>query len=463
MQLPLGQAAQNSALASAALAVLLGASPASARTLNVLYRADDEGSAGANMLTPVPVDGGAVITGTVNGGGSGTGDVFLLSPAGKGKPYTKTLLHVFAGGNDGVTPTSLVLDKKGNVWGITNGAGANSAGVLYELAKPAQKGAGWTYRVVLQMPAFLSDSRIGSGYGQLVFDPKGNLFGVYNMGGNPVGCDTGGCGQFFEVPAVDFKGGSKPVVSLFTFPISGGVPGGLARDAHGSFYGTTFAAGTAGDGTVWQLNPPAKRSGAWTEQIIHNFCAGPDQYGDCPDGSNPTGAPAIDANGVLYGTTYQGGAGVAFAQGGLENGSGVIWSLAPQGGGSWNFTALHTLYGFIDLNVPGPDYFVSDMIGQPVLAADGTIQSVALSGGEDYQGTTAIGAIAGGIVSVPEAGGGDTLFNNGFGVPGAQVAGPETPNGTVVADKNGNLYGATQAYYFPNQANGEGVIFQITP
>ncbi len=463
MQLPPRQAAHNCALAPAALMVLLGASPAAAGTLNILYHADDEGSAGANMLTPLPVEGGAVITGTVNGGGSGTGDVFLLSPFGKGKLYTKTLLHVFAGGNDGVTPGSLVLDKKGNAWGITTGAGTNAAGVLYELVKPTQKGAGWTYRVVLQMPAFLYDSRIGSGYGQLVFDPKGNLFGVYNMGGNQVGCDTGGCGQFFEVPAVDFKGGSKPVVSLFTFPTSGGVPGGLARDAHGNFYGTTFGAGTEGDGTVWQLVPPTKRSGGWIEQIIHNFCAVPDQYGDCPDGSNPTGAPAIDANGVLYGSTYQGGAGVAFPQGGLENGSGVIWSLAPQSSGAWNFTTLHTLYNYINLNVPGPDYFVSGLIGQPVLGAGGVIESVALSGGEDYQGTTPIGAYAGGIVSVAQAGGGDALFNTGFGVPGAQVEGPETPNGTVVADRSGNLYGATQEYYHPNQANGEGVIFQITP
>jgi hypothetical protein len=452
-------------LSPAALAVLLLAAPAAASTLQVLYHADDEGSSGANLLTPVLVSGGGVMTGTLNGRGgtdSGSGDVFLLSPGKKGAAYTKTLLHVFAGGNDGTSPTSLIADKKGNVWGVTNAAGANNAGVLFELMKPARKGS-WTYRVVLQMPAALSDSRIGSGYGQLVFDPKGNLFGVYNMGGNQVGCDTGGCGQFFEVPAVDLNGGTKPVTTLFTFPVAGGVPGGLARDAHGNFYGTTFGAGTAGMGTVWQLIPPAKRKGVWTEQIVHNFCAIPDQYGDCPDGSNPTGAPAIDANGVLCGTTFQGGAGVAFPQGGLENGSGVVWSLAPQGGGNWTLTSLWTLYGSVNLNVPGPDYFVSDMVGQPVLGPGGIIESVALSGGEDYNGNTPVGAFAGGIVAVPSAGGGDALYNNGFSVPGAQVDGPETPSTTVVADKSGNLYGASEEYYVWNGPNLEGVIYEITP
>ena len=102
-------------LSPAALAVLLLAAPAAASTLQVLYHADDEGSSGANLLTPVLVSGGGVMTGTLNGRGgtdSDSGDVFLLSPGKKGAAYTKTLLHVFAGGNDGTSPTSLIADKR---------------------------------------------------------------------------------------------------------------------------------------------------------------------------------------------------------------------------------------------------------------------------------------------------------------------------------------------------------------
>jgi hypothetical protein len=88
---------------------------------------------------------------------------------------------------------------------------------------------------------------------------------------------------------------------------------------------------------------------------------------------------------------------------------------------------------------------------------------VVQGGGAYSQGNTILGAYAGGIISVPASGGGDSVFANGFGVPGAQVEGPETPDTAVVADKSGNLYGATEQYYIPGGSNLEGVIYEVTP
>ena len=84
----------------------------------------------------------------------------------------------------------------------------------------------------------------------------------------------------------------------------GGWPeAGVARDADGNLYGTTFFGGTGtgcdiyfgGCGTVFKVDP----SGA--ETVLHSF-------GGVPDGSNPTARVSLDASGNLYGTTAFGGA-----------------------------------------------------------------------------------------------------------------------------------------------------------
>src|ERR1700684_2637241 len=47
--------------------------------------------------------------------------------------------------------------------------------------------------------------------------------------------------------------------------------GRLAAGKNGVLYGTTPAGGTANNGIVFELVPPASPGGAWTETIIHHF------------------------------------------------------------------------------------------------------------------------------------------------------------------------------------------------
>jgi uncharacterized repeat protein (TIGR03803 family) len=84
--------------------------------------------------------------------------------------------------------------------------------------------------------------------------------------------------------------------------------GGLIQATDGNLYGMTGGGGANSAGTVFKITP----SGALT--TLYNFCS----LANCADGSDP-GAGLLQAtNGILYGTTYDGGA----------NGDGAVFSLA---------------------------------------------------------------------------------------------------------------------------------------
>jgi hypothetical protein len=98
--------------------------------------------------------------------------------------------------------------------------------------------------------------------------------------------------------------------------------GGLVIAANGALFGTTFAGGTSGSGTVYELTY-AKGTG-WKETVLHNF-------GGSPDGANPESTLAFGSTGALYGTTRMGGAGF-----------GALFEMAPPttSGSPWTETVL---------------------------------------------------------------------------------------------------------------------------
>jgi uncharacterized repeat protein (TIGR03803 family) len=97
---------------------------------------------------------------------------------------------------------------------------------------------------------------------------------------------------------------------------------GLIFDSAGDLYGTTFAGGTYGYGTVFELTPTV--GGNWTETVLHNF-------GHGKDGGWLYGPVIFDKSGNLYGTTYAGGA----------HRYGTVFELTPTAGGGWTEKVLH--------------------------------------------------------------------------------------------------------------------------
>ena len=82
-----------------------------------------------------------------------------------------------------------------------------------------------------------------------------------------------------------------------------------AVDASGNLYGTTFADGQYGRGSVFKLTPSL---GGWSYTSLHDFTGG-------SDGSNPMCSLTFDSEGNIYGT----------ASGGGSHGQGVVFKIAP--------------------------------------------------------------------------------------------------------------------------------------
>src|SRR5271165_2979883 len=85
--------------------------------------------------------------------------------------------------------------------------------------------------------------------------------------------------------------------ALYSFVGTSGPLGNLCMDAAGNFYGTTFADGAYGLGSVFKLSPGPS---GWTYTSLHDFTGG-------DDGANPVSNVLFDAAGNLYGTASAGG------------------------------------------------------------------------------------------------------------------------------------------------------------
>jgi uncharacterized repeat protein (TIGR03803 family) len=368
--------------------------------------------------------------------------VFELTPGSGG--WTETQLYVFKGKayNDGDAPTSgLILDAAGNLYGVTAyGGGGNcylsgikgGCGTVYELTP---NGSTWTETILY---SFQGDK---DGYlpaGNLVFDAAGNLYGSTLFGGGYGNCNPiyGYCGTIFKLSPPGGKGGAWTETALYRFKggRDGASPnGGLIFDKQGALYGTTYFGGGSsactwhedGCGTVFELKPPAKKGGPWTEAILYRFT-------DNQAGEWPAAALVFDSKGALYGVTTVGGSG----------GGGTIFRLKP--GRVWSET---TLYAFTD----GNDGVAS--AGTLIFDSKGNLYDTSLGGsshGTVYQ------------LAPPTQGGGwtFTVLYNFTGSPDGYA-----PNAGVIFGSGGNLYGNTMQGGTGQdcQYGGCGTVFEVTP
>ena len=171
---------------------------------------------------------------TRSGGAHGDGTVFKVSPTG-----TETVLYSGGGtANDGLLPLQLVMDRAGNLYGVTELGGANQDGTLFKIS-PSGK--------TTTLYSFGGTANDGDTPERiLVGKETGNLFGTTLKGG------TNGDGTVFEF---DPRSDTETVLYSFAGGTSDGrLPmGGLVMDGAGSLYGTTSSGGAHGDGTVFKI------------------------------------------------------------------------------------------------------------------------------------------------------------------------------------------------------------------
>jgi uncharacterized repeat protein (TIGR03803 family) len=141
---------------------------------------------------------------------------------------------------------------------------------------------------------------------------------------------TFGAGTAFElVPGPNDTWDFQTLHSFAGQPGAGFPYGGLVRDAAGALYGTTYYDGAVDLGCIYRLELV---NGTWTETVLHSFKGG-------RDGAGSIAGLVFGANGELYGTTAEGGAGCS---------CGTIFKLEPQPGGAWKESIVHRFTGVAD-------------------------------------------------------------------------------------------------------------------
>jgi hypothetical protein len=263
----------------------------------------------------------------------------------------------------------------------------------------------------------------------------------------------------------------EKVLYSFQSDPDGATPvGAVVFDKAGNLYGTTRNGGASSChsvqqcGTVYQLAPPAKQGGPWTETVLYIF-----KGNTSNDGASPYGGLVIDAAGNLYGTTGYGGTGNCTVLG-ILMGCGTVFEMSPpkQKGGKWTETVLYSF--------PTPKQGFSPA-GDLVFDGAGNLYGATTYGGG--YGTTCnpyypyCGAVF--ELSPPKIKGGKwtekVLYSFKGVAAGARFGDGANPNGGLVLDRKGALYGTT--YFGGNNVKGQcqggvggtgcGIVFKLVP
>jgi uncharacterized repeat protein (TIGR03803 family) len=245
---------------------------AQAQTYTVLHYFTGGGDGSEPVAGLTLAGAGNFYGATAYGGSAGSGTVFNLRQAGSG--WILTTLYNYQGGYDGAEPEAPpAIGPDGSLYGTTYEGGPSGCvigcGTVYKLTPPANScrsaSCPWTKTVV---HSFQSSSRTDGafpGYGKLIFDQAGNLYGTTSGGG------ANGFGTVFElIPS----NGSWTETILYSFSSieDGYLPySSVIFDSVGNLFGTTQNGGPNSNGTVYELSPTGS---GWTKSILLSSMAG---------------------------------------------------------------------------------------------------------------------------------------------------------------------------------------------
>lgn len=178
----------------------------------------------------------------------------LIPPASPGGSWMGTALYSFQGGSDGSAPGGLVVDGKGNIYGVTQDGGTTGSGTAFELT-PAQNGSTWSKSILY---SFHGGNDGYAPLGRMTFDKTGNLYGTTLGGGGTTSiCPVDqGCGTVFQLIR-GASGWKERVVYRFQGPYTdGSEPQSTLLVSGQKIYGTTAAGGTVSPiayGTIFEI------------------------------------------------------------------------------------------------------------------------------------------------------------------------------------------------------------------
>jgi uncharacterized repeat protein (TIGR03803 family) len=318
---------------------------------------------------------------------------------------------------DGSYPIAAVTRIKGILYGTTSYGGANcttgypqGCGTVFSLDPKTGT------ETVLH--SFNNDGSDGWDPAAGLTEVKGLLYGTTQSGG------AYGGGTLFSI---DPSTGAEIILHSFGFPPDGLTPAAGLLDVNGTLYGTTLT-GDKGGGTIFSYG-----LSTGVEKVVYSFCS----QENCADGEVPT-APLINVNGILYGTTSNGGAGNC-----NDLPCGTVFSFDPTSG------VEMVLHSFDDNGVDGFSPRAA------VIDEKGKLFGTTVEGGSGYSGDCGTNG-CGTVFSVDVATGKENIVwsfcNQEFCPDGAD---PEA----AFIELKGSLYSTTLV----GGANGHGTVFSIKP
>jgi uncharacterized repeat protein (TIGR03803 family) len=394
--------------------------------------ANFDGTNGNNPLYISPVQGiDGNLYGTTYSGGANVvgGTVFKVTPEGK-----LSAIHSFCSQTncpDGAQPfAGLVQASDGNLYGTTSVGGIGQS-------CPVQGGCGTIFKItpsgkLTTLYSFCAQANCADGsnpVSTVVQATDGDFYGTTVAGGNSQ-CLANGCGTVFKIS----RAGKFTTLYEFcsqTNCADGANPyAGLIQGSDSNLYGASQFGGINGGGTVFKITSKG------TLTTLYSFCA----QTNCTDGAYPQGTLAQATDGVLYGTTYNGGDNGTACQ----YGCGTLFKVTLQG-------ALTTLYSFC----------------AQMNCADGANPSAELVQATDgnFYGTTVFGGKGQSFCEVNPPGCG-TVFRS---TPAGALTtlhsfcnGPYCPDGAALY---GGVVQATDAKFYGTTSYGgahDGTVFSLS-
>jgi len=343
---------------------------------------------------------------------------------------------------------SLVQGTDGNLYGTTEGGGANGAGTVFKVTPTGE---------LTTLYSFCAKTNCADGsvpFGGLVLGTDGNFYGTTSEGGISSDPCGGDCGTIFKITPA----GKLTTLHMFDSTDGYATPfGPLVQAINGDFYGTTQS------GTVYSITPGgmfttvlADGAGGYaliqaTNGIFYGTGGGgPDgvvfsvtsrgklttlhSFDGSTDGSYPFGPLVQASNGNFYGTTSQGGPNDSCnSQPPIFIGCGMVFEITPEG-------TLTTLKNFDSSDGEYPN-------GSMIQATNGKFYGTSVYGGAPGPCYISCGT----IFSITSEG---TLTT----VHSFDATDGENPSGGLVQATNGTFYGTA----FQGGTNDAGTIFSLS-
>jgi uncharacterized repeat protein (TIGR03803 family) len=357
------------------------------------------GPADAEYLFDSVIEGsdGKLYGAAVNGGPDDGGVVFGMNKDGSGYE----ILHAFTVSSNGLSPWGKVIEANdGMLYGATRVGGTHGSGTVFRLNR---NGTG--FAIVRNFTTNVNEGAYPMN--SVIEASDGRLYGRTCSGG------TNDANSIFRL---NKDGSAYRLLHSFTgnLQFQGDSFSGLIEGSDGLIYGTTYFEGATGEGSVFRISKDG--SGF---QSLHDFAD------SATDGGFPFGCVQEGSDGVLYGTTSEGG----------PDDEGTLYRINRDGSG------YKVIRYFTSANAEG--YLP---VAPPVEGPGGLLYGSTYYGGVDEGGT---------LYSVRKDGSGfkflrEFLWDNVDGT---------CPNAALLRGSDGALYGTT--FYGGGQI--DATVFRIKP